>query len=49
MNVWTRGLAPGDIDLLIQAMGNIPGEVGGTMSSLMTQFRTLTKYNLETR
>jgi polyhydroxyalkanoate synthase subunit PhaC len=46
MNVWTRGLAPGDIDLLIQAMGNIPGEVGGTMSSLMTQFRTLTKYNL---
>jgi polyhydroxyalkanoate synthase subunit PhaC len=46
MNVWTRGLAPGDIDLLIHAMGNIPGEVGGTMFSLMTPFRTLTKYNL---
>ena len=46
MNVWTRGLAPEDIDLLIEAMGNMPGEVGGTMFSLMTPFRTLTKYNL---
>jgi len=46
MNVWTRGLTRDDIDLLIQAMGNIPGEVGGTMFSLMTPFRTLAKYNL---
>jgi polyhydroxyalkanoate synthase len=46
MNVWTRGLAPGDIDRLVHAMGNIPGELGGTMFSLMTPFRTLTKYNM---
>jgi polyhydroxyalkanoate synthase len=46
MNVWTRGLEPQDVDLLIEAMGNIPGELGGTMFSLMTPFRTLTKYNL---
>lgn len=46
MNVWTRGLAAADIDLLIQALGNVPGEVGGTMFSLMTPFRTLAKYNM---
>jgi poly[(R)-3-hydroxyalkanoate] polymerase subunit PhaC len=46
MNVWMRGLAPEDVDLLIETMGNIPGELGGTMFSLMTPFRTLTKYNL---
>jgi len=46
MNVWTRGLTAQDIDLLVQAMGNIPGELGGTMFSLMTPFRTLAKYNM---
>ena len=46
MNVWTRGLNPGDIDLLIDTMGNVPGDVGGAMFSLMTPFRTLAKYNL---
>ena len=46
MNVWTRGLTPGDIDLLVQAMGNIPGEVGGLMFSMMTPLRTLAKYNM---
>jgi polyhydroxyalkanoate synthase len=46
MNVWTRGLTADDIDLLVKAMGNIPGEVGGTMFSLMTPLRTLAKYNM---
>jgi len=46
MNVWTRGLAGEDIDLLVESMGNIPGELGGGMFSLMTPFRTLAKYNL---
>jgi polyhydroxyalkanoate synthase len=46
MNVWTRNLAPEDIDLLIDTMGNLPGEVGGAMFSLMTPFRSLAKYNL---
>jgi polyhydroxyalkanoate synthase len=46
MNVWTRSLTADDIDLMIEAMGNLPGELGGTMFSLMTPFRTLAKYNL---
>jgi polyhydroxyalkanoate synthase len=46
MNVWTRNLSPADIDLLIDTMGNVPGEVGGAMFSLMTPFRSLAKYNL---
>src|SRR3954451_12063161 len=46
MNVWTRNLEPEDIDLLIDTLGNLPGEVGGAMFSLMTPFRTLAKYNL---
>ena len=46
VNVWTRGLAAEDIDLLVDAMGNIPGEMGGTVFSLMSPFRTLTKYNM---
>ncbi|HET6185100.1 MAG TPA: alpha/beta fold hydrolase [Acetobacteraceae bacterium] len=46
MNVWTRNLSPEDIDLLVDTMGNVPGEVGGAMFSLMTPLRTLAKYNL---
>lgn len=46
MNVWTRNLSPADIDLLVDTIGNIPGEVGGAMFSLMTPFRSLAKYNL---
>lgn len=46
MNVWTRSLAPEDIDLLVDTLGNIPGEVGGAMFSLMSPFRSLAKYNL---
>lgn len=46
MNVWTRNLSGEDIDLLIDTLGNLPGEVGGAMFSLMTPFRTLAKYNL---
>lgn len=45
MNVWTRNLSTADIDLLVDTMGNIPGEVGGAMFSLMTPFRSLAKYN----
>lgn len=46
MNVWTRNLDPSDIDLVLDAMGNMPGEVGGAMFSMMTPFRSLAKYNL---
>ncbi|MBV9432973.1 MAG: alpha/beta fold hydrolase, partial [Hyphomicrobiales bacterium] len=46
MNVWMRGLTHEDVDALIDAMGNIPGEIGGAMFSMMTPFRSLAKYNL---
>jgi polyhydroxyalkanoate synthase len=46
MNVWMRGLTHEDVDMLIDAVGNIPGEIGGMMFSMMTPFRSLAKYNL---
>ena len=46
MNVWMRGLTHEDVDQLIDAMGNVPGEIGGAMFSMMTPFRSLAKYNL---
>ncbi len=46
MNVWMRGLTHEDVDRLIDAMGNVPGEIGGAMFSMMTPFRSLAKYNL---
>jgi polyhydroxyalkanoate synthase len=46
MNVWARSLTHEDIDSLIDALGNIPGEVGGAMFSMMTPVRSLAKYNL---
>lgn len=46
MNVWTRNLDASDVDLMIDTIGNVPGEVGGLMFSLMTPFRSLAKYNL---
>jgi polyhydroxyalkanoate synthase len=46
MNVWTRNLSAEDIDLLVDTMGNLPGEVGGAMFSIMTPVRSLAKYNL---
>ena len=46
MNVWARGLTHEDVDSLIDGLGNIPGEVGGAMFSMMTPVRSLAKYNL---
>ena len=47
INVWTRSLKPEDIDRLIEAYGNLPGELMGSVFSMMTPMRTLTKYNLD--
>src|SRR4029434_2902734 len=46
-NIWARSLAPEDIDRLIDAYGNLPGECMGSVFSMMTPMRTLTKYNLD--
>ena len=47
VNLWTRSLAPDDIDRLIDAHGSLPGEFLGSVFSLMTPMRSLTKYNLD--
>ena len=47
INIWTRSLAPEDIDRLIDAYGNLPGEFMGSVFSMMTPMRTMMKYNLD--
>jgi polyhydroxyalkanoate synthase subunit PhaC len=46
INLWTRSLAPEDIDQLIEANGNLPGELMSFVFSMMTPLNSLTKYNL---
>ncbi|MBV9735257.1 MAG: class III poly(R)-hydroxyalkanoic acid synthase subunit PhaC [Acidisphaera sp.] len=47
LNLWTRSLPPEAIDRLIDAHGNLPGELMGAVFSLMTPMRSLLKYNLD--
>ena len=47
INVWTRNLDPSDIDLMVEAYGNMPGELMGMVFQLMTPMKSLTKYNLD--
>ena len=47
INIWTRSLAPEDVDRLIEANGNLPGEFIGAVFNLMTPMRTLLKYNVD--
>ncbi|WP_170386304.1 class III poly(R)-hydroxyalkanoic acid synthase subunit PhaC [Ruegeria atlantica] len=47
INLWTRNLEDEDIRLLIDAFGNLPGEIMASVFQMMTPVRTLTKYNLD--
>ncbi|QND34489.1 class III poly(R)-hydroxyalkanoic acid synthase subunit PhaC (plasmid) [Sinorhizobium meliloti] len=47
LNIWTRSLAPEDIDRMVDTLGVIPGEFMGSIFSLMTPMRSLTKYNVD--
>lgn len=47
INLWTRSLTPEDVDRLIEANGNLPGEFMGAVFNQMTPVRTLTKYNVD--
>ncbi len=47
INVWTRSLTPEDIDRLVDAHGNLPGEFMSSVFSMMTPVRTLMKYNFD--
>ena len=46
INLWTRSLTAEDVDRLIEANGNLPGEVMSFVFSSMTPLSSLTKYNL---
>jgi len=47
VNLWTRNLGEDDIDRLIDAFGNLPGEIMASVFQMMTPVRSLTKYNLD--
>ncbi|MFD0937632.1 class III poly(R)-hydroxyalkanoic acid synthase subunit PhaC [Methylobacterium trifolii] len=47
INVWTRSLTHEDVDRLIESQGSLPGALMGSVFSMMTPMRTLTKYNLD--
>jgi len=46
INLWTRSLDKEDVDRLIEANGNLPGELMSFVFSSMTPLASLTKYNL---
>lgn len=46
MNVWARSLEEADIDLIVDTLGNVPGDIGGMAFTMMTPMRSLAKYNL---
>ena len=46
LNLWTRGMSAEDIDRLIEANGNLPGELMSYVFSQMTPGATMSKYNL---
>lgn len=47
INLWTRSLGDDDIDRLIDAFGNLPGEIMASVFQLMTPVRSMTKYSLD--
>ncbi|MDP4023855.1 class III poly(R)-hydroxyalkanoic acid synthase subunit PhaC [Methylobacterium sp. NEAU 140] len=47
INIWMRSLSPEDVDRLIEAQGSLPGAFMGSVFSMMTPMRTMTKYNLD--
>lgn len=47
INLWTRNLEGGDIDLMVNACGNMPGELMGMVFQLLTPVKSLTKYNID--
>lgn len=46
IGLWARSMRPDDIDRLIEANGNLPGELMSYVFSMMTPVNALTKYNL---
>ncbi|MDM0109180.1 class III poly(R)-hydroxyalkanoic acid synthase subunit PhaC [Variovorax sp. J22R24] len=46
LNLWTRGMSAEDIDHLIEANGNLPGELMSYVFAQLTPGATMTKYNI---
>jgi polyhydroxyalkanoate synthase len=46
INLWTRSLGDDDIDRMIEANGNLPGDLMSFVFALMTPGATMSKYNL---
>lgn len=46
IGLWARSMKPEDVDRLIEANGNLPGELMSYVFSMMTPVNALTKYNL---
>jgi polyhydroxyalkanoate synthase len=44
VNLWTRSVRRDDIDLLIEALGNVPGPMTGAAFAMMNPVGTLQKY-----
>ena len=47
INLWMRNLAAEDIEAMIAAYGNLPGEVMGSVFQAMTPIKSMVKYNLD--
>ena len=47
LNLWTRSLTPEDVDRLIEAHGNLPGQFMGAVFNQMSPMRSVLKYNLD--
>ncbi len=47
MNLWTRSLTPGDIDLLVDTLGMAPGALVGFAFLMMNPVSNVTKYTTE--
>jgi polyhydroxyalkanoate synthase subunit PhaC len=47
INVWTRNLTGEDVDRLIELWGVLPGPFMGTLFSMLSPARGMTKYNLD--
>jgi poly[(R)-3-hydroxyalkanoate] polymerase subunit PhaC len=46
IGLWARSMSREDVDRLIEANGNLPGELMSLVFSMMTPVNSLTKYNL---
>jgi polyhydroxyalkanoate synthase subunit PhaC len=46
IGLWARSMSHEDVDRLIEANGNLPGELMSYVFSMMTPVNSLTKYNL---